>query len=70
MTRLCGRCMSSLVKNCKLFSGVSVPFAFPPARPDGPSFLHPRCLELFYFSHSDSRALVSCGFNLSLCRDK
>ena len=54
MTRLCGHCMFSLIKNCKQFSGVSVPSTFPPARSNGPSFLHPRCLECFYFSHSDS----------------
>ena len=62
--------MFSFIKNCKQFLGVSVPSTFPPARSNDPSFLHPHCLECFYFSHSVSRALVSCGFNLSLCHDK
>ena len=62
--------MFSFIKNCKQFSGVSVPSTFPPARSNDPSFLHPHCLECFYFSHSVSRALVSCVFNLSLCHDK
>lgn len=59
MAGSCGSYVLSFIKN-NPFSRMAVPFTFPPARLNDPaSPLRSLCLGCFYFSRSDSCALVS-----------